>query len=267
MTAEGTIASITEAPGKSGFRAVTDAISRSRLRGIRPGVALSWAFIATLAVASLAPSLLAPGDPLEVDPTRTFIAPGAAHWFGTDESGSDVYTRIVHGAGASLVIGITATVIGLLIGIAVGLTAGLGNRLVEASIMRVLDVTLAVPELLLALVVIGIIGGGTINAILAIGAGGVAYYARIVRAQTHKVRSATYVEAARTLGFSRSKVVFRHVLPNAIKPVLILATIGIGGAIGAGASLSFLGLGTPRPRPSGVRCSRSAATSSRTHPG
>jgi peptide/nickel transport system permease protein len=115
--------------------------------------------------------------------------------------------------------------------------------------MRVLDVFLAVPELLLALVIIGIIGGGTLNAIIAIGFGGIASYARIVRAQTHRVRAATYVEAARVLGQGRTRVIIRHVLPNAIKPILVLATIGVGGAIGAGASLAFLGLGTPPPSP------------------
>src|SRR5690606_1747166 len=146
----------------------------------RPAVGLAWAFIVLLTVAVVAPQALAPGDPLAVDPASTFIAPGAAHWFGTDESGGDIYTRIVHGARTSILIGVAATAIAVSIGTLVGLAAGLAHRYVESAIMRALDVVLAVPELLLALVIIGIIGGGTLNAVIAIGVGGIAYYARIV---------------------------------------------------------------------------------------
>ena len=220
-----------------------------RRRLFRPGLVLAVLFLGWVTVAALAPQLLTSVDPLEVSPADSFLPPGPGHIFGTDESGSDVYSRIVHGAGTSLLIGLAATAIGVVFGTIIGLIAGLSNRFVESAVMRFLDVTLAVPELLLALVVIALIGGGTLNAILAIGAAGIAYYARLVRAQTHIVRQSAYVEAASTLGFSRLRVVVTHVLPNAIKPVLVLATIGIGGAIGAGASLSFLGLGTPPPAP------------------
>ncbi|MHA7238698.1 ABC transporter permease [Arthrobacter sp. TMS1-12-1] len=215
----------------------------------RPGILLSSAFLLWLAAAVLAPGLLAPADPYAVDPARSFEAPGAGAWFGTDDSGADNYTRIVHGAATSLFIGIGATAIGLVGGTAIGLLAGLNGRLVEASVMRFLDVTLAIPEILLALVVIGIIGGGTENAILAIGAGSVAYYARLTRAQTHLVRRSGFVEAARTLGLPAWRILLTHTVPNVIRPVLVLATIGVGSAIGAGASLSFLGLGTPPPAP------------------
>jgi peptide/nickel transport system permease protein len=220
-----------------------------RRRGFRPGLVLASAFLLWLAAAVLVPGLLAPGDPYAVEPARSFEAPGPQAWFGTDDSGADAYTRIVHGAATSLSIGLGATAIGVVGGTAIGLLAGLNGRFVEASVMRVLDVTLAIPEILLALVVIGIIGGGTGNAILAIGAGSIAYYARITRAQTHLVRRSGYVEAARTLGLPGWRVLLAHILPNVIKPVLVLATIGVGSAIGAGASLSFLGLGTPPPAP------------------
>lgn len=222
--------------------------SRRRWR-FRPGLALAVLFLGWVTVAALAPQLLTSVDPLEVSPADSFTPPGPGHIFGTDESGADVYSRVVHGAGTSLLIGLAATAIGVVFGTIIGLFAGLSNRWVESTVMRFLDVTLAVPELLLALVVIALIGGGTLNAILAIGAAGIAYYARLVRAQTHIVRQSAYVEAASTLGFSRVRVILTHVLPNAIKPVLVLATIGVGGAIGAGASLSFLGLGTPPPAP------------------
>lgn len=220
-----------------------------RRRRFRPGLVLAVLFLGWMAIAALAPHLLTSVDPLEVSPADSFTPPGPGHIFGTDESGSDLYSRIVHGTSTSLLIGLAATAIGLVFGTIIGLFAGLSNRFVESTVMRFLDVTLAVPELLLALVVIALIGGGTLNAILAIGAAGIAYYARLVRAQTHIVRQSAYVEAASTLGFSRFRVILTHVLPNAIKPVLVLATIGVGGAIGAGASLSFLGLGTPPPAP------------------
>lgn len=223
--------------------------ARRRRPRFRPGLSLAGLFLAWIAVAAAAPEILTSVDPYAVDPAASFTPPNAQSWFGTDESGADVYSRIVHGASTSLYIGFGATLIGVLGGTLLGLFAGLNNRFVEAGVMRFLDVTLAVPEILLALVVIGLIGGGTENAILAIGAGSIAYYARITRAQTHIVRHAPYIEAANTLGFSRWRVVVTHVLPNAIKPVLVLATIGVGSAIGAGAALSFLGLGTPPPAP------------------
>ncbi|MHA7282834.1 ABC transporter permease [Arthrobacter sp. TMS2-4] len=220
-----------------------------RRRRVRPAILLASVFLLWLAAAVVAPGLLAPADPYAVDPARSFAAPGPSAWFGTDDSGADNYTRIVHGAATSLYIGVGATAIGVIGGTVIGLLAGLNGRLVEASVMRLLDVTLAIPEILLALVVIGIIGGGTENAILAIGAGSVAYYARITRAQTHLVRQSGFVEAARTLGLPAWRILATHVVPNVLRPVLVLATIGIGSAIGAGASLSFLGLGTPPPAP------------------
>ncbi|WP_026550109.1 ABC transporter permease [Arthrobacter sp. Br18] len=220
-----------------------------RRRPFRPGLTLAVGFLGWLALAVAAPTVLTSVDPYSVDPAASFTPPSAAHWFGTNESGADVYSRIVHGAATSLYVGVGATAIGFVGGTLLGLFAGLSKRFVEASVMRFLDVTLAVPEILLALVVIGIIGGGTENAILAIGAGSIAYYARITRTQAHLVRRAAYVEAVGGLGFPRWHVLVHHVLPNVVKPVLVLATIGVGSAIGAGASLSFLGLGTPPPAP------------------
>jgi peptide/nickel transport system permease protein len=143
--------------------------------------------------------------------------------------------------------GLGATAIALTGGTALGLLAGLGNRFTEGGVMRLIDIVLSVPELLLALVVITLTGTGTANALLAVGFAGIPSYARIVRAQTHVVRRSVYVEAATALGIRRSTVVRRHILPNAIRAVLVLATIGIGGAISAGAALSFLGLGAKPP--------------------
>ncbi|MQT38838.1 ABC transporter permease, partial [Pseudomonas helleri] len=155
----------------------------------------------------------------------------------------------VYAVRPSLVLGVAATAVGLLLGTLLGLTAGLGPRWLDGAIMHVIYVLLAFPDLLLALVIITFFGQGQLNIILAIGIANVPRYARLVRAQTLVVRGAGYVEAATTLGLPRHLVIWRHVLPNAIKPILILATIGIGGNIVNGAALSFLGFGAAPPAP------------------
>lgn len=215
----------------------------------RPGLWLAAVFVALLALATLVPSWIVNGDPLEANAREAFRGPSASHWLGTDENGRDVLVRLVHGVRPSIVMGLSATAIGLGFGVLIGLLAGLGPRWIDAALMRFVDVLLAFPDLLLALVIITFWGQGTLNAIIAVGAASVPRYARMVRAQTHVVRRSQYVEAARTLGQRPLGLVWRHVLPNAIKPILILATIGIGTKIAAGASLSFLGLGAPPPSP------------------
>ena len=219
-----------------------------RLR-VPPSVLLAGATLAVIVVAAAFPDALAPYDPLAVEPTQTLAPPSGAHPLGTDENGRDVLSRIVYGTRSSLLLGFGAIAIGLLAGTVLGLLAGLGTRWLDAVLMRTMDVGLAFPELLLALVVIAVAGGGTRNALLAIGIASTPSYARLVRAQTLGVRRAGYVEAARATGLSEAAVVLRHVLPNAVKPVLVLATIGVGTATVAGAALSFLGLGTTPPTP------------------
>ncbi|WP_298460673.1 ABC transporter permease [uncultured Cellulomonas sp.] len=225
------------------------ALRTVRRSQVPPSVALAALALLVVVAAAAFPDALAPQDPLAVDPTQTLAPPSGAHLLGTDENGRDVLSRIVHGTRNSLLLGFGAIAIGLVAGTALGLLAGLGNRVVDALLMRTMDVGLAFPELLLALVVIAIAGGGTRNALLAIGIASTPSYARLVRAQTLGVRRAGYVEAARATGLSETAVVLRHVLPNAVKPVLVLATIGIGTATVAGAALSFLGLGTTPPTP------------------
>lgn len=240
-------------------------VTARRLRfrlGTRPGTYVAAAVLLLLVLAALAPQLFTAQDPLAVDSARTLSPPSAGHLLGTDENGRDVFSRIVFGTRTSLLLGFGAIAIALVGGGLLGVAAGLGNRVVDNLIMRVSDIGLAFPELLLALVVITVAGGGTSNALLAIGVANIPGYARVVRAQTLSIRRSSYVEAAHALGLSASRVVLRHVLPNAVKPVLILATIGVGSALVAGSALSFLGLGTPRRNPSGGRCCRPRGTSS-----
>lgn len=225
------------------------AVSRARSVLASPGVILAAVYLAAVVVSALAPALLAPHDPLAVHAELTLLPPNPAHPLGTDESGRDLLSRMIYGAGPSLVMGLGATAIGVTGGSTLGLLAGLGNRFVEVVVMRFLDIGLAFPELLLALVVITFGGRSTFDALLAVGVASIPSYARLVRAQILTVRGTPYVEAAYSLGYSPAAVIRRHILPNALKPLIVLATIGVGSAIAAGASLSFLGLGSQPPSP------------------
>jgi peptide/nickel transport system permease protein len=219
------------------------------LNRLRPGLLLAGVFVVLLLLAAGLPQALAPYDPLDASARLAFQQPDSTHWLGTDENGRDVLSRLIFGVRSSLFMGLAATALGLAWGTLLGLLSGLGPRWLDAALMRGIDVLLSFPDLLLALVIITFFGQGTANLILAVGIAGVPRYARLVRAQTLSVRNAGYIEAAVTLGQSHLAVVLRHILPNAIKPVLILATIGIGGTITAGAALSFLGFGAPPPAP------------------
>lgn len=221
--------------------------SRQRLSALRPGLVLAVVYLVVLVVAAVVPGALATHDPLAIGTVGPFRGPGPGHLLGTDESGRDVYSRLVYGARPSLVLGLGATALAVVGGSALGLLAGLGNRVTDGVVMRLVDVILSVPDLLLALVMITLLSTGTTNTLLAVGFAGIPHYARMLRAQVRVIRRSSWVEAAEVLGLSRSRLVLRHVLPNALKPLLVLATLGIGNAVAAGAGLSFLGLGARPP--------------------
>lgn len=227
----------------------TELPARRSRRSIRPGLIVAGLFVALLIVAALGPSLIAPADPLAADPRQAFLPPGGGHWLGTDENGRDELTRLIHGTRPSLLIGFSATALMAVLGTLLGFTAGFGSRLVDGVVGRLLDTMMAFPELLLPLVIITFWGAGTLNGIIAIGLTGVPRAARLVRVQTLAVRRAGYVEAARAMGISWPRIVLRHVLPNALKPLLVLAPIWVGMSIGMAAMLSFLGFGAPPPAP------------------
>jgi peptide/nickel transport system permease protein len=200
-----------------------------------------------LLVSAVMPHFLAPGDPLAIDPLSAFQPPNLAHGFGTDESGRDIYTRVVHGTQYSLVIGAAATVIGLSLGIVLGTLAGMLGRIVDFTVNRFLEVLFAFPGLLLALLFIVIFGPGVATATIAVGLSTAPGYARIIRAQLITVRSAAFVEAATVLGRTRWQILVRHILPNTLAPLFVLATLGVGQAIVWAATLSYLGLGAEPP--------------------
>ncbi|GAA1755078.1 ABC transporter permease [Agromyces humatus] len=213
----------------------------------RAGTIVAGAFVLFLLAATIVPGLLETQDPNQISPGEAFESPSLAHWFGTDESGRDVYSRVVAGTGTSLLIGVTATFIGLALGLVLGVLAGFGGRVVDYGVNRLVEVLFAFPGLLLALLVIVVYGPGPVTATIAVGLSTAPGYARIIRGQFVAIRSSQYVEAARVLGHSRGRVIARHVLPNALIPIFVLATLGVGQAIVWAAALSYLGLGAQPP--------------------
>jgi peptide/nickel transport system permease protein len=238
-----------QAPAAAGGRNPTTHARRARAGRPRAGVVIPLLVLAGLLAAATVPSLLAPHGPLEMNPAEAFAAPSAQHWFGTDESGRDVFSRVVHGARSSLLIGVLATVIGLGLAVVLGTVAGLGARWVDFGVSRFLEVLFAFPHLLLALLVITILGPGVVTTTLAVGLSTAPGYARLIRTQVMSVRRSGYVESSVVLGRSRWFLVRRHILPNVAAPLFVLATLGVGQAIVWASSLSFLGLGATPPDP------------------
>ena len=201
-------------------------------------------------VAALFAPWLAPFDPVETSWSAIRQAPSAAHWFGTDDIGRDVFSRIVWGTRASLLAGVVAVSIAVVLGVPIGMTAGFVGGLVDALISRLTDAFLACPFLILAIALAAFLGPNLTNAMIAIGVSATPIFVRLTRAQVINVKIEEYIEAARALGNPPLRIAWRHVLPNILAPVIVQATLAIAAAIIAEASLSFLGLGQQPPAPS-----------------
>ncbi|GAB3251252.1 ABC transporter permease [Arthrobacter pigmenti] len=221
--------------------------SPGRNRRFSVGEMVAAAVALFLLAAALFPSLLAPYPPLAINPADAFGPPSVTHWFGTDESGRDIYSRVIFGARPSLLIGAAATAIGVGLALVLGSLAGLGGRWLDFGVGRLLEVLFALPGLLLALVFIAIAGPGVVTTTVAVGLSTAPGYARIIRGQIIQVRSSAMIEAAVVLGRTRAQVLRRHLLPNALAPVFVIGTLGLGQAVVWASSLSFLGLGEPPP--------------------
>ena len=226
------------------------ALSLSKPRfNLRWGTLLAGVFLAWLVAAALFPSLFSHSDPLGIVPRDAFHAPGWAHWFGTDQSGRDIYARVVFGARQSLFIGVAATALAMSIAISLGLVGGLLGGWPDRAVGWLLEVLFAFPSLVLALLFVAVFGSGIGPLIIATGIGGAPGYARMVRGQVLAVRNAGYIEAARALGHAPSRIILRQLLPNALRPLVVTMTMGIGQAIVWASALSFLGLGAKPPAP------------------
>ncbi len=191
--------------------------------------------------------VIAPYGEAEQDLVNRLQGPSADHWFGTDELGRDVFSRILYGSRLSLIIGIAPTVISMIVGITLGLIAGYYRGVADYWIMRLADVMLAFPSLLLAMVVMYTLGSSTINIFLALALVSWASVARVVRSQTLSLKESEYVEAAKSIGVSDFKIMFRHILPNCIPSLIVLFTLNVPSAILAESSLSYLGIGAQPP--------------------
>lgn len=195
------------------------------------------------------PTLFTSLDPYATQTAMRLQPPSLAAWFGTDYLGRDLYARVVHGAALSLKATVIAVSIGLFAGSLLGLVAGFAGGRTEDALMRVIDVLLAVPGLLLSLTIMTVLGFGTVNVAIAVGISTIATFARVMRAEVLRVKSNLYVEAAMASGVRWRTNLFRHILPNAAGPVLALAGLEFGSAILSVSSLSFLGFGAPPPAP------------------
>ena len=214
-----------------------------------PGGMLGFVMLATLVLLAVFAPAVAPYDPLKVDPINAMLPPSSEHWMGTDTLGRDQLSRVIFGARISLRLGIVSVGIAMSLGVLLGVLAGyLGGR-VDATIMRVVDILLAFPSLVLALIAVFALGPGLTNAMIAVGISSIPAYARITRAEVLSAKENLYVQSAQALGAPAGSVMFRHILPNIIAPNIVMGALGTGSAILAGAALSFLGLGAQAPTP------------------
>ncbi|HEY0188119.1 MAG TPA: ABC transporter permease [Cellulomonas sp.] len=214
-----------------------------------PGTVLAAAVLLLVLVAVLAPGLLTGADPQATDPLASLQGPSAAHWFGTDQLGRDLYARVVHGARYSVTIAALAVLLAVTLGTLLGLVAGLGGARVDEVVARTLDLLSAFPSVLLALVLAALAGPGTLTLAAAVGVAAAPGFGRVVRRQTLAVRRSDFVRAAVTFGRPRRSVVAQHVLPHVLTSVLLLASIEVGTALLTVSGLSFVGLGPERPAP------------------
>ena len=213
------------------------------------GEIIALVVLVTAVAAAIVPAIFSPYDAEAADLQAVLQAPSLAHPFGTDQLGRDVLSRVVHGTQYSLLIGVSAAALSLFLGVVLGVLAVYLPFGAGRAVQRVIDILLAFPDLLLALLVVAVLGPGPVNTLLAVGVAGAASYARLVRSQVLLARESGYAEHAKVLGVGPLEVVFRHVLPNIARPLTVVATLSVASAILSASSLSFLGLGVQPPTP------------------
>ena len=213
----------------------------------RPLGAIGAFIVVVMALLAATAGWIAPYDPLETDYAAMISPPSAAHWLGTDAFGRDVLSRIVYGSRTALLVGLGASALGAILGSLIGVASAYFGGRTDLIVQRIMDVFFAFPVIILALAVVAVLGTGAGNVILAIATPMVPRCARVVRASALAVREMPYVDAARAAGYGHQRIILRHMLPNVMAPILIMATAFLGEAILLEASLSFLGLGVQEP--------------------
>lgn len=234
----------------TGLYLVTSKPRRSHLailRRLSPGGKVCLMLLVLMSVPLLTPQRLSPYDPTAISPPEIFQSPSAQHWLGTDQYGRDILSRLIHGARVSMSLGVVSVTLSLAISLPLGITVGFYRGRFEAIVMRLLDVLMAFPGILLALIVIAILGPGLVNAMIAVGIGEAPAYTRIIRSAVLSVRENLYLEAGRAIGAGDVRILARHVLPNVLQPVIVISTVGFAAAMIIGSSLGFIGLGAQPP--------------------
>lgn len=210
---------------------------------------VSLVFILALVVIAVIGPYITPYNPIETEMSNALKPPSAEHWFGTDQLGMDIFSRVIAGTRVSLTVGLLAVSIALAIGIVLGAIAGYAGGWLDTVIMRLMDMMLAIPSILLAITLMAALGKGIDKAVIAIGLVSIPEYARIVRGNILSIKENDYIAAAHVVGLSDARIIFRHVLPNALSVIIVRATLGISSAILDTAALGFLGLGVQPPQP------------------
>jgi peptide/nickel transport system permease protein len=241
-----TTSALNHAQGQAAARRFRSSRVWRRLRRNRPAV-VSVYFVAMLVAIAITAPLIMPADPARQNLLDALQGPSSEHWLGTDGLGRDNLSRLIEGTRVTLWAALQAITLAVVLGIPPGLVAGYTGRRIDAVLNRIADVFLALPPLILALAMVGILGPGLTNAMIAIGIIMAPRFFRLARAAAISVRSETYIEATRAIGCTQTRILFRHVLPNSSGPILVLLTFAFGSAVTAEASLSFLGLGAKPP--------------------
>jgi peptide/nickel transport system permease protein len=221
----------------------------AQLRASDALLAVSLLVLSFVALCAAFPSAIAPHLPTDMQTDAILVPPSVGHWFGTDQFGRDMFSLVVYGARQSVLIGVFAVAISCVVGVSIGLTAGYAGGWLDTGLMRVIDIWMAIPSILLAIALSTALGPSLPNTIFAISMTTIPRYARVLRGQALSVRNRPFIEASRAAGASHLSILRRHVLPHCSAQILVLATLGVGGAILIGSGLSFLGLGVNDERP------------------
>jgi peptide/nickel transport system permease protein len=229
-------------------REIPPLVTRRRLRR-NVGALLGLLILAVMVFAAALAPLFAPHDPLAVAPEAQLKPPSTAHWAGTDLFGRDIFSRLLFGGRVSLLAGFVAVLIASVPGTALGLIAGYYRSWVDGLVMRVMDLMLSFPGILLALGIVALLGPGLLNVMIAVGIAGIPSYTRLVRSSVLAAKKNLYVRAARTIGCRDGRILLQHILPNVLAPIVVLTTLDVAWAVLNASSLSFLGLGAQPPTP------------------